>query len=114
MSYVYLASPYTHPDPAVVEWRVHATRRATALLMMRGLVVFSPIAHTHDLVQFIGRQSHEFWMAQDIPMLRKAERLMVLCIDGWAESRGVMEEIELAQAAGIPVEYVNEDGRVSG
>ena len=71
--------------------------------------MFSPIAHTHDLVPFTGGQSHDFWMAQDVPLLLKASRVMVLCLDGWQESRGVQEEIRLAKLAGIAVCYMDEN-----
>jgi hypothetical protein len=49
---------------------------------------------------------HEFWMKQDIPMLARAERLMVLMIDGWKQSRGVAEEIYFAINRRLPIEYI--------
>jgi hypothetical protein len=39
-------------------------------------------------------------------VLRRCDRLVVLRIPGWRESRGVTLEIEFAQTAGIPIEFV--------
>lgn len=106
MGLTYLASPYSDPDPAVREQRYEEACKAAAKLMLE-CPVFCPIAHSHP-IETIGMREkphHEFWMRQDIAILRKCERLVVLCIDGWDRSRGVTEEIHLAQRLGIPVEY---------
>lgn len=50
---IYLASPYSHPDPAVEELRFEAACEAACKLMQQGHHVFSPIAHTHP----VGRRS---------------------------------------------------------
>lgn len=111
MGLTYLASPYSHPDPDVREVRYIAACRAAAKLMLKGVPAFSPIAHTHPIEahgmsDLMHKPPHEFWMKQDIAILRKCEKLAVLCIDGWDRSRGVTEEIHLAQRLGIPVEYI--------
>ena len=110
MGLTYLASPYSHPDPDVREVRYIAACRAAGKLMLEGVPTFSPIAHTHP-IEANGmngvKPPHDFWMKQDIAILRKCERLVVLCIDGWDRSRGVTEEIHIAQRLGIPVEYMH-------
>lgn len=103
----YLASPYTHRDPKVREKRYFLACEAAARLMEKGELVFSPIAHTHQIGLCMGRETeHGFWMRQDIAILRKCEQLYVLCIEGWDKSRGVNEEIHLAHRLGIPVKYL--------
>jgi hypothetical protein len=112
---VYLASPYSHADPAIMEWRHRATVRAAAHLMQRGDVVFSPIAHSHEVGKHLGKQvggaadpdTHAFWMSQDLPMLRRATRMVVLMLPGWSTSRGVKEEIEFAENHGLGISFVN-------
>ena len=107
MSFTYLASPYTHANPGVRQDRYWAAVKKAAELMRGGECVFSPIAHTHEIGMLLDNSvSHEFWMAQDKAILRHADKLAVLMIDGWDASRGVREEIEIATAIGIPVEYV--------
>jgi hypothetical protein len=109
MSTIYLASPYSHTDPAVTHARFKAACRAAAKLMGDGHAVFSPIAHSHVVADELPdalRLDHEFWMAQDLPILERCERVIVLKLDGWLKSRGVGREILHAVQHGIPVEYM--------
>ena len=108
-SFVYLASPYSHADERVMFSRFEAACQAAAKLMLAGETVFSPIAHSHPVcVHIAGVQTDfEFWMKQDLPILRCAEKLLVLMLPGWEQSRGVTEEIRVAKTEGIPVEYID-------
>ena len=103
----YLASPYTHADPAVREARFRAVVKKAAELMLSGECVFSPIAHTHEIGLLIERPvDHDFWMLQDVAILRHCAKVSVLMLPGWMESKGVAQEIRLARDMNIPVEYV--------
>lgn len=105
MSFIYLASPYSHDDPDVRQERFQAVCKAAAYLMRHGQIVFSPIAHSHS-VEVVGLQERhggDFWKRQDIPLLRHAKELVVLMLPGYLESAGLKWEIELAQALHIPV-----------
>ena len=106
--YIYLASPYSHPDLAVRVARYEAACKAAAELMLAGAIVFCPIAHSHPISLWIPehKQPHEMWMNQDLPLLARASGLAVLQIDGWLDSRGVQEEIEFAIKHSIPVKYI--------
>lgn len=106
-SFLYLASPYSHPDPAERESRYVAVLRKTAELMLAGDKVFSPIVHTHHLERLVGVQPHGWWLDQDFPVLAKAAKLLVLRLDGWGASRGVAGEILFAKQHNIPVEFVD-------
>ena len=44
---IYLASPYSHPDPSVREQRFQNACRIAAELMRSGRIVYSPVAHSH-------------------------------------------------------------------
>lgn len=108
MSYIYLASPYSHPDPEVRERRFEAACRAAGRLMLKGKVVFSPVAHSHP-IERIGldrRYGQDFWLRQDIPFLRGAAELCVLKLPGWEQSIGVEAEIQYARLHRIPVTYL--------
>ncbi len=97
-THVYLASPYSHKDPAVMEWRYRQAVRAAAAIMGPQHVVFSPIAHSHEIGKVSSTATdHEFWLKQDLPWLDRADELWVLCLDGWAMSRGVAEEMAYAR-----------------
>lgn len=43
----YVATPYSHPDPAVREERADAAARALAWFLRLGRLAFSPVAHSH-------------------------------------------------------------------
>ena len=108
MSLTYLASPYSHPDPHVREYRYRQACRAAAKLMLAGEVVFAPIPHSLPIEQEMAYiQDGEFWKAQDAPYLDFCTKLAVLKLPGWDKSKGVAHEIAVALERGIPVEYLD-------
>jgi nucleoside 2-deoxyribosyltransferase len=104
---IYLASPYTHPDPVVRVRRFRATCHTAALLIRTGHVVFAPIAHSHPMTEFGLPADWEFWERYDIEFLRRSSELVVLKLDGWRESRGVQAEIDLALEMDLPIRYLD-------
>lgn len=103
----YLASPYTHPDPAVRERRFVEACRAASALMAAGEPVFCPIAHSHPIdLHAPLPQTTAFWMSMDLPVLRRCDRMKVLMLDGWQNSAGIAAEVKAAEAMGIPVEFL--------
>jgi hypothetical protein len=106
---IYLASPYQHPDPRVRRRRFEAACQAAAKLMLRGEVVFSPIAHSHNIARYLPPKGLDFWLNHDLPILRICNRLVVLCLSGWESSEGIEREIGEAEAKmyGMPVEYMD-------
>lgn len=106
MKKIYLAAPYTSPDPIVRNSRVELASIIAARLMEEGHVVFSPITHGHSVVDHLHHRnahSHEFWMGQCLPMLKASELLVVLPMEGWRESRGIAEELAFARSNDIPI-----------
>lgn len=104
--FIYLASPYSHPDPAVREARFKGVCKKAAEYLNEGKPVFAPIAHSHPLVEFLDPQKcmdFDFWMKADLAILKDAAELHVLMLEGWHGSRGVQREIEYADQIGIPV-----------
>ena len=105
--YHYLASPYTHHDPAVVEARYNAAVEAAGRLMRQGWTIFSPIAHSHVIAGRVNLPTTwDYWRVIDEAFLSRADSLMVLTLDGWTSSRGVRDEIAMAARHGVPVSYV--------
>ena len=103
---VYLASPYSHPDPRVRQARFQAACRAAAALLSAGEIVFSPIAHSHPIAAHGLPTDWEFWECADGELLRRCDELLVLMLPGWQESRGVQAEIAMARELGMPVRYL--------
>ena len=106
---IYLASPYSHPDPAVRDERFHAVCRAAAALLRAGHAVLSPIAHSHALARHGLPTEWSFWSRYDLEMLARCDQVVVLMLPGWQESAGVREEIRIARELGKPVRYVAPD-----
>jgi hypothetical protein len=109
MKFIYLASPYSHPDHEVREARYRAACRKAAQYARKGIAVFAPIVHSHPLVPYMDAaqcMDFDLWMKLDLPLLKAADELHILCIDGWRASRGVTREVEFATQIGVPVKQV--------
>jgi hypothetical protein len=106
---IYLASPYSSPDPAVREARFRAACKATAALLRAGEFVFSPIVHSHPLVAFDLPTEFGFWASIDREHLARCDEVAVLMLDGWAQSVGVREELRIARELGKPVRLLEVD-----
>ena len=108
--YLYLASPYASPDPALVKRREHATYFCTAHLINKGMNVFSPIVHNCILIEhydglFAGWE-HEDFIQFDLPLLRGSSGLIVLKLPGWGSSKGVLREMKEAnEMKKLVIEY---------
>ncbi len=103
---IYLASPYSNPDPAIREQRFRAACRAAAALLRVGHAVFSPIAYSHALVEHGLPGGWSFWEHHDRELLARCDEVIVLQLDGWIESVGVQAEIALARGLGKPLHFV--------
>lgn len=102
----YLASPYSHPDESVREFRFREACRAASVLMRDGNNVFSPIAHTHPIAQFGLPLGWDYWEAFDRFYIGVCDELLVLMLDGWKESKGVQAEISIAKEMNKPVTFL--------
>jgi len=111
---IYVASPYTDPDPAVREARYHAVCRQVAEMLRCGIHAFSPICHSHPLVEYGVPGDWAFWREYDLKFLAMCDEVWVLMLDGWKTSTGVQAEIAMAMALGKRVVFVEPDGRIKG
>ena len=93
MKVAYLAAPYSHPDKAVIEARMEAFRLANNHLVQNGWVIISPL-HQH----FTGLTgTWEMWKTYSLSLLRIAEVMLILPLDGWEDSVGLKGEVEFAE-----------------
>jgi hypothetical protein len=103
--FLYVASPYSrYPDG--LDAAFEAACKATGALIARGIPAFSPIAHSHPVARVCGIDplDHAIWLP-DAPLMDAAAALLVVKLDGWADSLGVAHEIKAFIAAGKPVIY---------
>jgi len=106
MKSIYLACPYWHEDPEVREERYVKVNKQAGLYMKEGLIVFSPISHSHPISLTMDNQDHSFWLEQDYYWLDKCDELWVFTLPGWEVSFGVSKEIKRAKSTGKTVRFV--------
>lgn len=107
---IYLAVPYSHADPAVMEARFQAVNRAAARLVEQGKVFFSPISHRHPIAQVLDNPLNPAWYAFDEAFMPICTEMVILAIDGWETSYGVRREMAQFKARRLPITLMKEDG----
>ena len=105
---IYLATPYSHPDPDIRENRYLVVTRVAAELMNNGYHIYSPITHSHPIA-LAGElpTSWEFWEQYDRTMLSVCTEMIVLRLVGWNQSVGIKAEISLAESMGLIISYMD-------
>lgn len=109
MSFIYVASPYTHESPQVREDRYLQVGYYFIHLLSKKKFPYSPIVANHHIAKEFGLKHKAVdWMAYNFAMLSSASELHILMLDGWNESVGVLAEINFWRAArqGERIEYV--------
>lgn len=104
MSYIYLASPYSHIDASRRQERYRAACAATHWLLSQRCWTYSPIVHCHDLARERGMPTDfQFWCDYNYAMLEGASSLYLLNIEGLMDSEGVQAEIGFARRNFKPI-----------
>lgn len=94
--YVYLAGPYTHPDP---NRNVRAALDDAKILIEAGYIVFVP--HLYHLFDLIHPMPYETWMRLDLAWVERCDVL----VRRPGDSSGADREAEYALSLGKPVFY---------
>lgn len=90
---IYIASPYTHRDPNVREFRYHAVACFCGEKAKEGLVVYSPIVHWHQISIICDLPFEiDYWHRNCRELLAKADELWIYCLPGWSTSKGITAE----------------------
>ena len=107
-SFIYLASPYSHPELAIREHRFLDALDYTAEQSKKGEVIFSPIVNSHLLTQNHDLPSTwDFWCKIDYAFINQCLKVRVLKLEGWENSVGIKAELAYAESIGKKVEYVD-------
>lgn len=103
-SLCYLATPYSKYSAGLDKAFEDAAALAASLLV-EGVKVYSPIAHTHPLAKYshLDPLDHEIWLPFDEAMMAAADALIVAHMDGWQDSYGIAHEIDYFTKAGKPI-----------
>lgn len=101
---IYVAAPYSDPDPAVIEARMAVVTRYMARAVMRGELVVSPLLFHYALQHEPALGADwDTWQVYSETLLIQCAEMRILCLPGWEESAGVSGEFAFAQRHGIPV-----------
>ncbi len=106
---IYLAAPYTHNNNKTIEERVRMTRLYASAIIKSGRTVIAPTIYGHTFMNkcIKLKGDAETWLKFNTIMLRNCKLMYVLCLDGWEESKGVQQEIEIAKKLGLNICYTD-------
>lgn len=104
-SLCYLATPYSKYKGGNLDLAFQDAAALAASLLIEGIKVYSPIAHTHPLAVYshLDPLDHAIWLPFDEAMMEAADALIVAHMDGWEESFGIAHEIKKFAADGKPI-----------
>jgi hypothetical protein len=93
--FIYVASPYSHPQITIEEARHAEVMRYVAKLLNRQEWCYSPILHCHTLaITHCLPRDAASWKDYNETMMRAANELHVLMLDGWRRSLGIKHEMD--------------------
>ena len=114
MKLIYLASPYTHKDPKIMQERHDAVLAKTIELMQQGYHVFSPIVYSHPIAvdkawnsAAAGQAVFNTWAEFDLDILERCDAMWILMLDGWGDSNGVTGELLFAKVRDKEIRYIS-------
>lgn len=98
MKKIYLACPYSDPDPKIMEERFKEVTRAAGILIKKGYIVFSPITHCHLIAQMCELPTDvEFWIKYDQEFIKWCDEMWILTLPKYTKSIGVHNEYKIAR-----------------
>lgn len=104
---VYLASPYSHPNPDVQEYRYKRTMEFVAANLKTKFLIYSPIVYCHPITVAHSLPGNApAWRDHNRFMLEKCDQLWILCLKDWTDSQGIKQEIKWATALSLPIVHV--------
>lgn len=103
---IYLTAPYSHPDPEIKQKRMEMFYRTDAKLSSEGNFTISPLLKVETTKHGKMPDSWEYWKDYSQNLLLKCDKMIVIKMDGWGYSEGVLAEIAFCKEIGIPIEYI--------
>ncbi len=105
-SLIYLASPFSHPDPEIERRRYEAVLAKATELTAAGHLVFCPIVHSYPMHKLGLKGNYETYKEFDERMIEACDVLKVFCLSGWDLSTGITAEVHCAGMLGRPISYI--------
>lgn len=102
---IYIAGPYWHQDPDIIDDRMRVVYGVMANLMRDGHHCISPMLMHSVVVRHNLPNDFDYWGEYSYNLLRRCDKMIVLTLQGWDISRGVKAEIDFCKENNIPIEY---------
>lgn len=101
---IYLASPYSK-YPKGLERAYCKICRIAGRLLVNGVTVYSPIAHTHGIAShaYLDPYDYNIWLPFDGAMMRACDAMVVALMQEWQTSYGVAHEMDVFNEAHKPI-----------
>jgi hypothetical protein len=102
--FAYLGTPYTKYKDGI-EAAFREASKLAARLLQAGIIVYSPIAHTHPIAIHGKLDAHDLsiWLPFDEAIMTRCDVLIVAHMDGWQDSKGIAYEIAFFEKANKPI-----------
>ncbi len=104
---LYLAAPYTHPDPKVIQMRVEECFKAMTFLADQGFHCYAPTVHWHQQSLDCKDLGYKYYSAHGLEMLKRCDAIAILCLPLWDQSSGIKKEYAQACDANQRVYYLD-------
>jgi hypothetical protein len=102
----YVATPYTNYQLGREKAYKDACTAAEGILKV-GEAVYCPIAHYHSIVSDVDAKTGAYWQKVNAPFMDAATLLIIVKMDGWAESAGIRAEERYFREAGKPILHIS-------
>jgi Domain of unknown function (DUF1937) len=105
---IFLSTPYSRYNEGL-QAAFEAACRLAGRLVINGLSIYSPIAHSHPIAFYgeINPLDVKLWMRLNEPHIKAASAILVAEMAGWKDSDGVKSEMDAFALAGKPIYFVN-------
>ncbi len=104
---IYLAAPYNDYDKAVIQDRMEKIYSVIARYTKEGTHVITPLFMHEVVTRHEIAGDYVFWEKYCLNLLWRCDKMLVLRLEGWDTSRGVLGEIEFCEKHNILVEYID-------
>jgi hypothetical protein len=101
---IYLATPYSHNEMEIREWRYREINKFAAYLIRLGVHVYSPISHLHEITK-VGEfpMDFDFWEENCHLFCSLCVGMIIYTQPGWEKSIGVHAEVDFMNERNKPI-----------
>ena len=107
---IYMAAPYSKVEDKDAMMEAFMTFSGQWQAIHPDQHVCSPLFNHFSLntVPDLGKD-YAYWLNYSRNLLKRCDRLVVVCLPGWQDSTGVADEVRYATEMGMPIAYVSHE-----